>query len=161
MMRHLAALMLLLCSTAAAAEVAPLQPFHKESLSQIEAAHRNRPFILALWSISCDYCREELRLLSRLQQDHPQLEVVLVAADTPLDTLAVKEALAQLAPNAKETWLFADEFTAKLRFAVDRQWHGELPRNYLYSSDGTRRPLSGRLDAATVKRWLQGERHAR
>jgi hypothetical protein len=51
-----------------------------------------------------------------------------------------------------QTWIFDDEFSERVRFAVDRTWRGELPRTYLYDAAHRAEARSGKLD----ERWLEG-----
>jgi hypothetical protein len=60
--------------------------------------------------------------------------------------------LARYDPGPVQTWIFDDEFTERVRFAVDRSWRGELPRTYLYDAAHRAEARSGKLD----ERWLEG-----
>jgi hypothetical protein len=148
----------LLCAGLAAltvgAAAAELKAFVPGSLQEITAARRGQPFVLALWSLSCTHCAGELRELARLRREGLAPEVVTLCTDTPDAAPAAGARLDQLGLGNVEAWGFADPFTERLRFEVDPQWYGELPRTYLYRRDGTRQAVSGKLDAATLKRWL-------
>ena len=60
--------------------------------------------------------------------------------------------LSRYDPGPVETWMFADEFAERVRYAVDRTWRGELPRTYLFDAAHRAEARSGKLD----QRWLQG-----
>jgi hypothetical protein len=51
-----------------------------------------------------------------------------------------------------EAWVFADSFVERLRFEVDKQWQGELPRTYLFSDDGEAEAVSGKLNEVQLMR---------
>ena len=53
-----------------------------------------------------------------------------------------------------EGWAFADDYLERLRWAIDPNWMGELPRAYLYRADHRREGRSGRLEAADLSTWL-------
>lgn len=139
---------------AAPAQAESLRPFVPGSAAEIRAAHAGRPYILALWSLSCTHCAEELALLGRLKEKYPALDLVLVSTDTPGEQPALAGKLAQHRLANTERWVFADAFSERLRFELDPRWQGELPRNYLVGRDGSVRAVSGRLDAATLEAWL-------
>ena len=145
--RWLAAALLALALPAAAQE---LKPFTPESLSQITASRAGLPFVLAFWSLTCAHCQQELADFGRRQTAN----LVLVSTDTPAERDAIRATLARHGLENAEVWVFADEFAERLRYAVDRGWYGELPRNYFYDADGSRRAVTGRPDAALLKRWL-------
>ena len=43
------------------------------------------------------------------------------------------------------TWMFADSFVERLRFSIDPNWYGELPRSYFYDPDHNMTAHSGIL----------------
>ena len=152
--RWLAAALLALALPAAAQE---LKPFTPESLAQITASHAGTPFVLAFWSLTCAHCQQELADFGR----RPIINLVLVSTDTPADGDAIRATLARHGLEKAEAWVFADDFAERLRYAVDRDWTGELPRSYFYAADGSRRAVTGRPEAALLKRWLGAARTAR
>jgi hypothetical protein len=133
---------------------ADLRPFVAGSADQIRQAHAGQAYVLALWSVNCTHCTTELALLGELRRRHPGLPLVLVATDTPEDHAALAATLRRYGLAPAETWVFADPFTERLRFEIDRRWLGELPRSYLVSRDGTAQTVSGRLERARLERWL-------
>jgi len=139
-------------SSAAAQE---LRPFEPGSLAKIIAARADRPFVLALWSLQCAHCPQELALFGAMLKKHPALDLVLVSTDTPDHGAAISAALSRYRLSRAEAWVFADTFTERLQYEVDRRWRGELPRTYFYSADGRVRAVSGRLDAGDLARWIE------
>ncbi|MDX9740659.1 MAG: TlpA family protein disulfide reductase [Gammaproteobacteria bacterium] len=140
--------------SAAGTDLEP-QPFVRGSQQAIVAAHVGMPFMLALWSLDCTYCRHDLAMLGRLQQDHPQLRLVMVATDPPARRGEIAPALAELGVEG-ESWLFADAYAERLRYEVDAEWLGELPRTYFYDDRGERIGISGSLDEEAVREWIVG-----
>jgi hypothetical protein len=89
-----------------------------------------------------------------LRSKHPGIPVLLVSTDAPADRATVVAFLSRYDPGPVQTWIFADEFAERVRYAVDRTWRGELPRTYLY--DAAHRPegRSGRFDRNWIESWL-------
>ena len=146
---------LLLASPVPAQDIRAFEP---GSLAAIEAAHAGRPFILACWSITCTHCQEEFALFADLRRRYPDLEIVLVSTDSPDESDAIALTLKRYHLESIDSWVFADDFAERLRFEIDRQWQGELPRAYLYGADRTVYGISGRLDARDVTRWFERQR---
>lgn len=132
-----------------------IKPFDAGSLKKIVAAHPARPFVLALWSLGCPHCQDELALLSDVFNGKPACDLVMVSTDTPEETAALTAALARHRLDSAEAWVFADAFTERLRYAIDRRWQGELPRTYLYGADGSIQAVSGKLSAPQLRQWIK------
>ena len=135
---------------AGAVSAAELRPFDARSLEAIRAAHSGKPFVLAFWSVYCEPCREEMGLWKAMRRKYPDVPVVLVATDAPEDRAAVVKFLARHSPGRVESWAFADEFSERVRFAVDRSWRGELPRTYFF--DASHRSLA--RSGVPERRWI-------
>jgi thiol-disulfide isomerase/thioredoxin len=118
-------------------------------------AHHGRPFILALWSLDCVYCRDDFALLEKLSKSYPSLDIILVATDSPTQNAAITALLRRYKLQNAQAWVFADSFVERLRFEVDEQWQGELPRTYLFEADGKRESISGKMDERLLTRWAQ------
>lgn len=146
-------LLMLLAALAGAASAAELQPFVAGSMQQIRNAHAGQPFVLSLWSITCSHCPAELAQLGKLQQQHPDLNIVLVSTDTPDDATALRAMLAGHGLTRAEAWVYADGFTERLRYEIDPRWGGELPRTYLFDRRHRVTAHSGTLTPAQLQRW--------
>lgn len=157
MMRRAGNAVFLFCLSLLATPLAAqdIKPFESGSLSRIVAAHQQRPFVLALWSLGCPHCPDDLVLFGELSKKYPGLDVVLVSTDTPQDMPAISAVLARHRLEQAEAWVFADAFSERLRYSIDRQWRGELPRTYLYSADGAVRGISGKLTASQLQPWIE------
>jgi len=155
----------LLWSAVAHADESALKPFQRGSAKAIVEARAGRPFILAFWSVDCVHCRAELEQLAALSREHPELDVVLVSTDSPAAAAEVRGVLAQYKLARAERWVFADDFTERLRFEVDPRWRGELPRTYLHGPSQAVEAVTGRIGAQRMERWLrlgmQAEKHDR
>lgn len=170
-MKRLGALMVLclaaLCLTAvpawAAQKVKPheLRPFVRGSYQQIVSARQGKPFIVNFWSLSCGYCKVELDVFKRLARKYPKFDLVLISTDTPEEEKQVSAALAKIALNKAEAWLFADSFADRLRFEVDKKWQGELPRTYFFNAKGEVNAVSGKLEQKEVEQWIKEQYSSR
>lgn len=149
----------LLGATSAAA-AGRLQPFTGDSLSAIQQQYAGRPFILALWSLTCNHCVKELQTLGRLARHDRALPLVIVSTDTPAEAREIRAALKRFGLAHLDTWVFDDAVPERLRYAIDPAWRGELPRSYLFDAAHRREAHSGLLGEAQLRDWLKRRRAA-
>lgn len=135
--------------------MAELKPFQKDSLTQIMARHEGRSFLLLLWSLDCPPCLKELAQLGTLNQRLSTQGVVLVSTDGPSNRIAVERTLHEFGLARLDNWIFAEDFAERLRYHIDPNWFGELPRAYFYTADHQRIAKSGVLPPELLRRWLQ------
>lgn len=154
MLRRICLSLALLLALAPPALAQEIRPFVSGSLKEIAATRQGKPFILGMWSLTCTHCREELSLLSGMAKKYPNLDLVLVATDTPEEAEAINATLRQSGLGGAQAWVFADPFADRLRFEIDRKWHGELPRTYLYDSAHVVTAISGKLDRQRLEQWM-------
>lgn len=138
--------------TAASWAGEPVQPLTRQqaaTLVQVEQYHQ--PTLIALWSLSCNYCKENLTQLAQLQRSSPQLQLISVAAES---LSAEHQKLLDEFALRGSRYAYGSEAPEALAFALDPRWHGELPRSLLFDGKGGYRALSGVLSAAQVKELL-------
>ncbi len=158
-------LALLLCSSAACASAAQeAKPFVRGSHQQIISARAGKPFVIAFWSLTCTNCRDDLALFGKLVKKYRNLDMVLVATDTPEQKQEIANTLhhyrlERAGSGRIESWVFADSFTERLRFEVDPQWYGELPRTYFFDADGRSTAVSGKIDHDQFEHWIKSGRY--
>jgi thiol-disulfide isomerase/thioredoxin len=141
--------------TANAAEsVRPVRPFTQGSLARVLEARQGRPFILMLWSLECQYCPAELKMLSELKRDNPRLDVVLIATDTVGDMPQLKARAQSYGVGEIEQWVFAEDMPERLRMEIDGRWYGEVPRTYFYDRKHQREVKTGLVDKKFFEDWL-------
>jgi len=134
-----------------------IRGFESNSLQIIANEYQNRPFMLVLWSLECGACFGELELLSEYLKRYPEASVVFLSTDAPDVQPQVRQVLNKYELQDQDHWQFANDHMAALRYAVDPQWHGELPRTYFYPSGNTeyhRQAASGVLDKAILDCWF-------
>lgn len=159
MKRLLRGIFLVLALHAVGARADAPKPFTSGTPAALQQRFAGKPYLLAFWSVDCPHCQGELALFARLLRERADLPLVLVAVDAPSLAPQVAERLAELGLDGADNWQFAEARAERLRFAVDRQWRGELPRNYLFDAAHGRQTISGALDEATLRRWFGKERH--
>jgi thiol-disulfide isomerase/thioredoxin len=154
----LLALLALLVQATTALAGEPLA-FERGSWARIAAAHRGQAIVVHLWGLTCTPCLAELPKWSKLENERPDLRLVMIAADpVPQADTQVAATLDRAGLGAVESWSFADRFVERLRYEIDPAWSGELPRTLLISRDGTRTVLKGVADLAQVRAWLDGQK---
>ncbi len=129
-------------------------PFTSDSLKQIEEKYTGNHFLLVLWEVSCLPCHEEMELLGKMLESYPELNVVMVGTDHIDNDEELSKLLAQHKLAGIDSWLFAENNIEKLRYSIDPEWYGELPRNYFYDVDSSRLGHSGKLTEEILLEWL-------
>ena len=95
----------------------------------------------------------------KLLHERSDLELVVINADlVPNEAGAVTAVLAQTGLATAENWTFGDGFVERLRYEIDPQWQGEIPRTMLIARDGAVTTIEGVADLKEVGGWLEGQR---
>jgi thiol-disulfide isomerase/thioredoxin len=132
--------------------------FGRGSWQELRRAHAGQPTVVHFWALSCGPCLVELPVWGGLVRQRPDLRLVLVNTDRVLEKPErMLATLEKAGLRAVENWVFADRFEERLRFEVDPDWRGELPRTVLIARDGAVTAFSGPADAGTIRRWLDGQ----
>jgi thiol-disulfide isomerase/thioredoxin len=140
----------------AALAAGPVQPFEPDSMQRIVAAEQGKPFVVVMWSLDCEFCRASLKTLSRARHQRKDLNIVTISTDQVDDPeLApmMRERLAKLGLD-HDAWAFSDVPPERLRYAIDRTWHGEKPRSYWFNAKGERVAYSGVITPAVIDKFL-------
>src|SRR5262245_36856547 len=132
-----------------------LRDFGRGSWNEILRAHAGRPTVVHFWGVTCGPCKTEMPQWGALRRERPDLELVLIDSDlVPNEPHAIAAMLNDAGLGGVESWTFVDGFVERLRYEVDPQWRGEIPRTVLIARDGTTRVIEGVVDANEIKRWL-------
>ena len=135
-----------------------LRSFVRGSWNEIRKAHVGQPTVVHFWGLTCGPCRVEMPNWGKLLQESPDLNLVVINADlVPNEPGAVSAMLAQTGLAPAENWTFGDGFVERLRYEIDPQWQGEIPRTLLIARDGTTTVIEGVADLARVKAWLEAQ----
>lgn len=131
-----------------------IKAFTTQSFEQIKADRAGRPFVLALWSVDCPPCMVELELLGRMLAQQPDLPLLLISTDDIALQADAEDFLLDYGLADMTSWMFADDYAAPLRFSIDPQWFGELPRSYYFDSEHQFEAHSGIMTETQLRRWL-------
>lgn len=131
-----------------------LKPFNASSRVEIERTHQGHPMVLAFWSMDCVYCLDELGVLADFVKQHPKIKLILVNVDGQSSSLEINKVLKQLRlPLKYEAWQFSESDEDRLRYSVDKNWYGELPRTYYYDASHQVKAVSGSPNLTWLKNW--------
>ncbi len=148
-------MILILLLTASNFSYSDIKPLTFGSFELIKQEYKNKPFILALWSIDCPPCFQELDLLKAKIDQYKNLNVVLISSDDISAIEEIHDALKQHGLEFTENWVFAEGFTEKLRFEIDPNWSGVLPRTYLYNAKHKKIVVEGLLKEELLNEWIK------
>lgn len=150
---HSMAFAVLLCFSATAA-ADHFKPFMAESFEQIKSSYEGREFLLGLWSVDCPPCLVELDFMGKLLELNPGIPYVLISTDSIEDREYADEFLQDFGLTEMESWMFADSFVEKLRFSIDSNWYGELPRSYFFDANHEMKSHSGIVSKELLSEWF-------
>lgn len=138
------------------ATAADVRTFGRGSWQEIRKAHAGEPLVVHFWGVTCGPCRAELPQWGRFANERADLHLVTIDADlVPNAPTAVRAMLEQSGLSARtENWMFNDDFVERLRYEIDPQWQGEIPRTLLIAADGRTTLLEGAADFARISAWL-------
>ncbi len=130
------------------------KPFIKGSFEQIQQDNKDRPYIIAFWSVTCAYCMKELALFGELMQKYPQVKLITITTDAFLEDETVKQLMATKSLEGTETWVFADNYVERLYFDINPRWRGELPLTYFFDKKGEMLRHMGVVKEGELVEWL-------
>jgi thiol-disulfide isomerase/thioredoxin len=140
---------------AAAPAPGTLLPFDASAMTALRKTHAGKPFVLAFWSVYCEPCRDEMAEWDAVKRKHPTLAIELVSTDAPADRALIDAFFARYPPGPVQKWIFADAFSERVRYSVDKSWRGELPKSYFFDAAHKLTVKSGKVDRAWIEAWLE------
>lgn len=149
-LRNLALILSLLYSSALFAEPIALKSFNEQSLKLISKQYAGQPFLMILWSLDCPACFDEFELLSHWVQKNPAANLVLISTDPVSQEVEVKKVLNEYQLAKRDNWIFSSQVHVSLRYAIDPNWYGELPRSYFFDQQHTPYAHSGVLSSEAL-----------
>jgi len=133
-------------------------PFDNTSWQALLGTHKGRPVIVHFWGFSCGNCMVELKDWGTFAKAHPDAVIAFVNWDRRgADSARITSALDKAGLGSVQSYVLANGFEEKLRFAVDHDWMGELPYTRLIAGDGTATTFSGAADFTKLSQWLDGQ----
>lgn len=129
--------------------------FEQDSLASITQERQGQPFILLLWSVDCPPCMKELATIQKLEQQFGPLAITYVATDG-IDNLSnINKTLKSFQLEQRNHWVFTTHMSDRLRYAIDPNWYGELPRAYFYKDAVNRTAHSGIISENDLIKWIE------
>jgi len=135
-----------------------LREFGRGSWNEILRSHTGKPTIVHIWGVTCGPCRTEMPQWGAFLRERPDVSLVLIDADlVPNERGAGAAMLDEAGLGSAENWTFADAFVEPLRYAIDPQWRGEIPRTVLIARAGAATVMEGVADFDEIRRWLNAQ----
>ncbi|MDH5484476.1 MAG: TlpA family protein disulfide reductase [Gammaproteobacteria bacterium] len=144
--------LLLMCSFGTGAMPAS---FDQGSYQQILQQKQQGSFIMVLWSLDCPPCMEELPLLTAFHKQNPAVDIIMVSTDEPSRGEEIVGVMKQNRLLDISHWVFETSQEQRIRYSIDPQWYGELPRSYFYLAGKRVAAISGRLKKTDLDKWLE------
>ena len=133
---------------------AALKSFEPQSIGQIAAERKGKPFVVLVWSMDCEFCQHSLDVLSKARAANPSFDIVTITTDPLADaalSAMVRKRLSGIDLLA-DAWSFGGLAPERLRYAIDPRWRGEKPRRYWYDAQGQRVAYSGVITPAVIEK---------
>lgn len=146
---------LLFAVLASPAWAATPQPLRPTDVATLVAPPTQGTRVIALWSLDCAYCEQNLAALLAYHRTHPDTDLVFVATDTIDQATALTARLKAAKLDAVPSRAYADATPDRINYLIDPNWGGETPRTIAIRADGSRKAISGALDAARVVKLLE------
>lgn len=138
----------------AAGAASAIQPFEPGGMERILESQKGKPFVVIVWSLDCEFCQASLDTLARERQKRKELNIVTIStdplADPTLEPL-MQERLTALGMG-RNAWAYGSLPPERLRYAIDRSWHGEKPRSYWFNARGEKTAYSGVITPAIIEK---------
>lgn len=131
-----------------------IEPFETDSLSDVIASQKGKPFVLIVWSLDCEYCQASLKTLKEEKRKRKDFRIITLATDSlddPQAAALMQQRLAALGMHAN-AWAFGGAPAEQLRYAIDPRWHGEMPRSYWFNGRGDKVAHSGVVTPELIAR---------
>jgi len=131
-----------------------IKAFTATSFEEVKARFEGQEFLLGLWSVDCPPCLVEMEFMAEILELNPDMPYVLVSTDSIEQREYSAEFLEDVGLAGKESWMFADSFVERLRFSIDPNWYGELPRSYFFDSNHSVQSHSGIVNEELLQNWF-------
>jgi len=151
---YLLCVALLMLAPLAAAEM-KLSDFKVESYKKIVARYQGSSFLMVLWSVDCPPCIEELSILGKFHQLHPEANLVMISTDDKYHKNDIQQLMHEHSLDDIQQWVFSGVPLQAIRYAIDPTWYGELPRSYFHHKQHKRQVKSGRLGEDILFAWIE------
>lgn len=106
--------------------------------------------LIALWSLDCAYCEENLAALRTYQRQHADVDLVFVATDSVGQRAPLEARLKAAHLDDVPSRAYVDATPDRINFLIDPAWGGETPRTLAIRADGSRKGISGALSPQRI-----------
>ena len=130
-------------------------PFDMSTRKAIEQRYSNQYLIISFWSIDCPYCIDDLQKLGKALTKNKKVKLVTVCVDGKESAKKAEKILSQANLPQHEQYQYAEVDEDRLRYSIDPNWYGELPRTYFYDATHQITPLSGKISNSFLNTWLK------
>lgn len=140
-----------LSASAVAATPDALQSFGPDSMKELVARAGGKPLVVMIWSLDCAYCLPSFKALAQARSKEG-IQTATIATD-PLDDPESRRLMIEKLEAGSMTgdaWAFGPWPVARLRYAIDPAWRGELPRTYWFVKGRQVSRYSGALTSDLV-----------
>lgn len=142
--------LVMVAASAPAFAAAPV-PLSSADVKALVAAPAKGSKVLALWSLDCTYCEENLAALRTYQRQHrADVDLVFVATDPMAQGPALEARLVKAKLGDVPSRAYTDATPDRLNFLIDPTWGGETPRTLVIHADGSRKAYSGALTPGRI-----------
>lgn len=131
-----------------------IKSFQMDSYPTILEANKNQPFVLMIWSVTCSSCLAEMDIIKQVKQENPRINFVMLSVDGPDYYEQMKRIIKQKNLIEFEQWSFAEDNSSALRYVIDKQWYGEIPRTYFFNQQHKRIGISGLVNHEQYNQYL-------
>ena len=154
---YLSLTLILLITISTLSHADNFRSFTFDSFSEIKSTFQGQEFLLGLWSVDCPPCLVELSMMGNLLELNPDLPFVLISTDSIDTNEDAIEFLSDFNLEQRESWMFSDNFVERLRYTIDPNWYGELPRSYFFDNDHNMSSHSGIMTEQLLEEWFVRE----
>jgi hypothetical protein len=130
-------------------------PFDISTRKAIEQRYSGQSLIISFWSIDCPYCIDDLKKLGKALTKNTKVKLVTVCVDGKESAKKAERVLSQANLPQHEQYQYAEVDEDRLRYSIDPNWYGELPRTYFYDATHQITPLSGKISNSFLNIWLK------
>jgi len=132
---------LCLCLFATLANASGFQALDRATARTLTALQTHRqPTAVLLWSYDCPHCKKNMQHFAQLARQYPQLTIISIAAEASSPEL-LRRLEATGLPGRR--YAYGNESPDALAYAIDPDWHGELPRTIVFDGKGGKTAFSG------------------
>jgi len=130
-------------------------PFEVGTRKAIETQYLNQPLIISFWSTDCPYCINELKKLGKVLTKNANVKLITVCVDGKESSKKAERILGQANLPQHEQYQYSEVDEDRLRYSIDPNWYGEIPRTYFYNTTHQVISISGKVSNVFLDEWFK------